>query len=102
MLVNSQEIQHPVIVNQVIYYIMTSRLVKVIYCKSGYELDTDLQTCKGNLLTDQIKGTYSLYINYNANTVVPLLSGQNSGVLRYQHTKLSPSREATLSYKATF
>jgi hypothetical protein len=70
-------------------------ILKVIYCKSGYELDTDLQTCKGNLLTDQIKGTYSLYINYNANTVVPLLSGQNSGELRYQHTKLSPSREAT-------
>ena len=73
------------------------------YCKSGYILDTaNNQTCKGNLLTDQIKGTYSLYINYNANTVVPLLSGQNSGVLRYQHTKLSPSREATPHIRPLF
>jgi hypothetical protein len=27
------------------------------YCKSGYILDNDLQTCKGNLLTERIKGT---------------------------------------------
>jgi hypothetical protein len=27
------------------------------YCKSGYELETDNKTCKGNLLTERIKGT---------------------------------------------